>query len=87
MDVAGCLGIVRSLDVGADLDLEAPDEAVTAALLDFTRAVAHAGERKDAPLAAFAMGIALARTDPGRRVTILRDAASAIDHETGDTVQ
>ena len=57
----------------------APTAEETTALLDFTRAVAHASERNDAPLAAYAIGIAMADLDPAERARMLGRAAEAID--------
>jgi hypothetical protein len=41
--------------------------------------VAHASERNDAPLAAYAIGIAMADLDPAERARMLGRAAEAID--------
>lgn len=84
MDLEKCLAAVRELGAG-HVDPVAPTEAEVAALLDFTRAVAHAGERKDAPLAAFAMGVAMARLEPAERAAVLTKAAQAVDRAAGNT--
>jgi hypothetical protein len=79
MDLEQCLAAVRESTGTRRLGLVAPTAEETTALLDFTRAVAHASERKDAPLAAYAMGIAMASLDPADRAGVLNQAAAAID--------
>lgn len=78
MDLEQCLAIA-SAAVGDDTAVASPTPAETDALLDLTRAVAHARERKAAPLAAFAVGAALARLTPEERVVAIRAATAAID--------
>ncbi|HEX7431457.1 MAG TPA: DUF6457 domain-containing protein, partial [Candidatus Limnocylindrales bacterium] len=79
MDLEQCLAAVRDLSGTRHLSLAAPTAEETTALLDFTRAVAHASERKDAPLAAYAIGIAMAALNPAERAGMLGRAAEAID--------
>lgn len=79
MDLEQCLAAVRESSGARHPSPVAPTAAETTALLDFTRAVAHASERKDAPLAAYAIGIAMAGLDPAERVEVLNRAAEAID--------
>jgi hypothetical protein len=79
MNLEQCLATVgESSGAGSPMPV-APTAEETTALLDFTRAVAHASERKDAPLAAYAMGVAMAGLDPAERVGVLNRAAEAID--------
>lgn len=71
MDLAACLALTREAwGDGVDRPLASPTDDEISALLDYTRAVAHAGERRSAPLAGL---------EPGQRVTLLRRAAAAID--------
>jgi hypothetical protein len=79
MDLEQCLAAVRASSGARESRLVAPTAEETTALLDFTRAVAHASERKDAPLAAYAIGIAMADLNPAERAEILSRAADAID--------
>ncbi len=79
MDLEQCLAAVRTSSGTRDSRLVAPTAEETTALLEFTRAVAHASERKDAPLAAYAIGIAMADLKPGERAGMLSRAAEAID--------
>jgi Domain of unknown function (DUF6457) len=79
MNLEQCLATVgESSGASAPTPVAPTPEEITA-LLDFTRAVAHASERKDAPLAAYAMGVAMAGLDPAERVGVLNRAAEAID--------
>ena len=84
MDLEKCLAAVGE-SMARDATKPAPptDEEIVA-LLDFTRAVAHASERKDAPLAAFAVGIATAGLSPAQRVEVLTRSAAAIDRAAGN---
>lgn len=84
MDLEKSLDAVRALD-NSSVKPVAPTEAEIEGLLDFTRAVAHAGERKDAPLAAYAMGIAMAGLAPDKRAEALSQAAAAVDRAAGNT--
>lgn len=79
MDLEQCLAAVRKSSGTRHSRLVAPTAEETTALLDFTRAVAHASERKDAPLAAYAIGIAMADLNPTERAGMLSRAAAAID--------
>jgi Domain of unknown function (DUF6457) len=79
MDLERCLAAASESSGRRGSKLVAPTAEETTALLDFTRAVAHASERKDAPLAAYAMGIAMAGLDPAERAGMLSRAAEAID--------
>jgi hypothetical protein len=87
MDLDRCLAIVREASGARGTEPVAPSEQEITALLDFTRAVAHASERKDAPLAAYALGVAMAGLDPEERVEVLSRAAQAIDRAAGEAVQ
>lgn len=78
MDLEQCLAIA-SAAVGGGTAIAAPTPGEVDALLDLTRAVAHASERKAAPLAAFAVGAALARLAPEERVVVILAATAAID--------
>jgi len=78
MDLEQCLAIA-SVATGARGGIGAPTAPEIEALLDFTRAVAHASERRSAPLAAYAVGMAWAGAEPDERVTFLRSATAAID--------
>ncbi len=82
MNLDGCLAAVREL---GGVDPAPPTEREIEALLDFTRAVAHAGERKDAPLAAFAMGLVMSGLAPAKRAELLARAAQAVDRAAGGT--
>jgi hypothetical protein len=79
MDLEKCLAAVREVSGASNVEPVAPNEQETTALLDFTRAVAHASERKDAPLAAYAIGIAMSGLAPAQRAGVLSRAAQAID--------
>jgi molybdenum cofactor guanylyltransferase len=87
MDLERCLAAVRDLSGEVRADPTAPSENEVTALLDFTRAVAHAGERKDAPLAAYAMGVAMAALAPAQRAEVLARAAGAVDRIAGNTAE
>lgn len=87
MDLEKCLAAARGSSGSALMEPLAPTAEETAALLDFTRAVAHASERKDAPLAAYAMGIAMASLRPAERADVLSRSAAAIDDAAGSTGQ
>lgn len=54
-------------------------EAEAEAVLDLARAVAHAVERKAAPLAAYTIGRALAGLPEERRLHVLAETARHID--------
>jgi hypothetical protein len=79
MDLEQCLAAARESSGTSRSKPVAPTAEETTALLDFTRAVAHASERKDAPLAAYAIGIAMADLNPAERAGVLSRAAEAID--------
>lgn len=79
MDLEQCLAVACGSSGRILTKAVAPTAEETAALLDFTRAVAHAGERKDAPLAAYAMGIAMAGLTPSERADVLSRSAAAVD--------
>jgi hypothetical protein len=87
MDLEKSLAAVRELTGAVRVDPTAPSENEITALLDFTRAVAHAGERKDAPLAAYAMGIAMAGLAPAKRAEVLGLAAQAVDKAAGNAAE
>jgi molybdenum cofactor guanylyltransferase len=87
MNLESCLAAVRAIGGAGHVDPAAPTEQEVEALLDFTRAVAHAGERKDAPLAAFAMGVAMAGLEPAERADVLSRAAQAVDRAAGNTAE
>lgn len=87
MDLDRCLAIVREASGASGIQPVAPSEQEITAMLDFTRAVAHASERKDAPLAAYAVGIAMAGLAPKERVGVLGRAAAAIDRAAGEAAQ
>jgi hypothetical protein len=79
MDLTACLAIVNAV-AGADPGTaRSPSPEEIDALLELTGAVAHASERKAAPLAAYAIGVAFGGIDPARRVAIMRAASSRID--------
>ena len=48
------------------------------AVLDFTRVVAHTQERRYAPVASYALGLALGTADPTERVEAIRRAIAAV---------
>lgn len=48
------------------------------AVLDFARVVAHTQERRYAPVASYALGLALGSTDPVARVEAVRRAITAV---------
>jgi hypothetical protein len=79
MDLEKCLAAVHEVSGTSRTEPVAPSDPEIAALLDFTRAVAHASERKDAPLAAYAVGIAMSGLKPAERAGVLIRAAQAID--------
>jgi hypothetical protein len=79
MDLEKCLAAVREVAGASHAEPVAPSAREITALLDFTRAVAHASERKDAPLAAYAIGIAMSGLKPAQRAGVLNRAAHAID--------
>jgi molybdopterin-guanine dinucleotide biosynthesis protein A len=83
MDLEKCLVVARESSGPTLGKPVSPTAEETTALLDFTRAVAHASERKDAPLAAYAMGIAMASLKPAERAAILSRATAAIDSAAG----
>lgn len=79
MDLEKCLAAVHEVSGASHAVPVAPSEGEITALLDFTRAVAHSSERKDAPLAAYAIGIAMSGLRPEERAGVLSRAAQAID--------
>jgi hypothetical protein len=82
MDLERCLRVAwDATDTAGPLEVPTADER--AAILDFTRAVAHASERTAAPIAAFAAGLALAGSEPGARAALIRRATAAIDAAAG----
>lgn len=48
------------------------------AVLDFTRVVAHTQERRYAPVASYALGLALGAAEPTERVEAIRRAIAAV---------
>jgi hypothetical protein len=48
------------------------------AVLDFARVVAHTQERRYAPVASYALGLALGTADPAERVEAIRRAVTAV---------
>lgn len=82
MNLERCLGLASDVTGGAGT-LAVPTDDERAAILDFTRAVAHASERAAAPIAAFAAGLALAGVGAGARAALIREATAAIDAATG----
>ncbi len=84
MNLEECLAAVRESSGSSAAKPVAPTADEITALLDFTRAVAHAGERKDAPLAAYAIGIAMAGLKPSERAEVLTRSALAIDLAAGN---
>lgn len=83
MDLEQCLALASS-SVGGGTVFVAPSPEEADALLNLARAVAHASERKTAPLASFAVGVALAGLQPAERVIVIRAATAVIDTARGD---
>lgn len=79
MDLDRCLALASELRGRSPIGAPTEDEAV--AVLDFARAVAHASERKSAPLAAYAVGLAAGNLDASTRVALLVAATKRIDSE------
>jgi hypothetical protein len=48
------------------------------AVLDFARVVAHTQERRYAPVASYALGLAVGAADPAARVEAIRRAITAV---------
>ena len=82
MDLQECLSLAAA-QRSASASIQAPDGMEADALLDFTRAVAHASERKAAPLAAYALGLAWSGLDRDQRLHLVRSATAAIDVAVG----
>lgn len=55
------------------------------AVLDFSRVVAHTQERRYAPVASYALGLAVAHADPSARVEAIRRAISAVQAMRSDS--
>lgn len=53
------------------------------AVLDFTRVVAHTQERRYAPVASYALGLALGAADPAERVEAIRRAITTVQAMRG----
>jgi hypothetical protein len=55
------------------------------AVLDFARVVAHTQERRYAPVASYALGLALGAADPAARVEAIRRAITAVRAMSADS--
>lgn len=78
MDLNQCLSLANEA-AQLPTQIEVPDATETEALLAFAGAVAHASERKAAPVATYAVGAAWAGVDAAERIRRLRAATAAID--------
>lgn len=65
----------RLADFAGAGDVSAPE---VDAVLDFARVVAHTQERRYAPVASYALGLALGTADPAARVEAIRRAITAV---------
>ncbi len=74
-----------AVDASDGAPIAPPTDAEVAALLEFTRAVAHASERRAAPLAAYAVGLAWGSRSPEERVRLLRASTAAVDAANPET--
>lgn len=79
MDLNATLAIAGAVAGDRAPTVEALSEAEVEAVLDLTRAVAHAVERKAAPLAAYAIGRALTGLSQDERLGILKETTRRID--------
>lgn len=83
MDLDATLTIASAVVGERAPTVEGLSEAEIEAVLDLTRAVAHATERKAAPLAAYAIGRAIAGLSPSERLSILKETSRRIDAAAG----
>ncbi len=79
MDLEAALAIARAAAGTSGPEIEGLSVEETDAVLDLTRAVAHAVERKAAPLAAYAIGRGLTDVNADDRLRILAETAARID--------
>lgn len=83
MDLDTTLAIASAVAGDGIPAVEGLSDEEIEAVLDLTRAVAHAVERKAAPLAAYAIGRALASLRQEDRLRILAETAKRIDATVG----
>jgi hypothetical protein len=69
-------------DLAAGERVSAPE---IEAVLDFARVVAHTQERRYAPVASYALGLALGTADPVARVEAIRRAIKAVQAMNADS--
>jgi hypothetical protein len=87
VDVARCYEILSAASArSGGGTLVAPSEAETTAILDLARVVAHAVERKAAPLVSYSVGGALAGLDAAGRLAFIGAAIAAIEAEADGVV-
>ncbi len=80
MDLVVCLDLVNEvMEEPEGRPVAEPTHDEVEALLDFTRSIAHATERKSAPVAAYALGLAIGGLGPARRAALMTAAAMRID--------
>jgi hypothetical protein len=82
VDLGRCYAILSAVGPPGSGALDAPTEAETTAILDLARVVAHAVERKAAPLVSFSVGSALAGLDAAGRLAFIGAAIAAIEAAT-----
>ena len=78
MELKECLAVAGAQRSGS-APIQAPDAAEIDEILALAGAVAHASERKAAPVAAYALGLAWSSLDRDERLRLLRSATAAID--------
>ncbi len=83
MDLSATLAIASAVIGNRAAAAEDLSEAEVEAVLDLTRAVAHATERKAAPLAAYALGRAMMGLSEHERLGILKEISRRIDDSAG----
>jgi hypothetical protein len=80
VDLELCYELLADVAAARDIgSVEPLGEEETTAVLDLARVVAHAVERKAAPLVCFALGRALATADAETRLNSIRDAIARIE--------
>lgn len=79
MDMDAVLAIADTAAGDGAAAAESLSETEAEAVLNLARAVAHAVERKAAPLAAYAIGRALAGLQEEERLHVLAETAKRID--------
>jgi hypothetical protein len=86
VDLERCYELLAGIAVAQDIGpIEPLSEEEATAVLDLAGVVAHAVERKAAPLVSFSVGRALASVDPDARVAWITDMIARIETVSNET--